>query len=140
MAIKTIVATALVSSLALLAGCSSAPVQQEDPAVLARQLQKLSAAMDAYLLYAPRPAGASEELLLAEGTRNDPGLLAAFSGYRLRLAREQPRALLMVCTRDGKQALMEDVGCTPKLDKRLWEQGNAPCEFTLEIKEACQRR
>lgn len=139
MALKTIVASALAAGL-LLAGCGSAPVKQDDPALLARDLQKLSAAMESYMLYAHRPPGASEELLLAEGTRDNPRLLEAFSGYRLRLAREQPRALLMVCTKDGKQALMEDVGCTPKLDKRLWEQGNAPCEFTLEIKDACQRR
>lgn len=128
-------------ALLLLGGCGSATVKQEDPAVLAKSLGRLSTAMESYLLYEQRPAGASQEVLFSEGTRGQPGLLAEFDGYKLVLAREQARSMILVCTKDGKRALMEDVGCTPKIDRRLWEDGvNAPCEFTLEIKEVCQRR
>lgn len=129
-----------VCALLLLGGCGSATVKQEDPAVLAKSLQRLSAAMESYLLYEHRPPGASQEVLLSEGTRGEPGLLKEFDGYKLVLAREQPRSMILVCTQDGKQALMEDLGCTVKIDRKLGEQSSAPCEFTLEIKEVCQRR
>lgn len=129
-----------VCALLLLAGCASPTVKQEDPNVLAKSLGRLSAAMESYLLYEHRPPGASQEVLFSEGTRGQPGLLEEFDGYRLVLAREQPRSMILVCTRDGKRALMEDLGCTPKIDRKLWEQADAPCEFTLEIKEVCQRR
>jgi len=138
MPIKPITLVAPLCAMLLLGGCST-PVKQEDPALLARSLQKLSATMDTYLLYEQRPPGASQELMLSEGTRDAPGLLREFDGYRLVLAREQPRALLLVCTQDGKQVLMEDAGCTPKIDRRV-ETGNAPCEFTLALKDVCQRR
>lgn len=128
-------------ALLLLGGCGSTTVRQEDPAALAKSLGRLSKAMESYLLYEHRPPGASQEVLFSEGTRDEPGLLKEFDGYKLVLAREQPRSMILVCTPDGKRALMEDVGCTVKIDRKLWEDGvNAPCEFTLEIKEVCQRR
>lgn len=47
---------------------------------------------------------------------------------------------VLVCTRDGTHALLEDAGCTGKLDRKRWQESpSAPCQPTLQIAAVCKR-
>jgi hypothetical protein len=59
-----------------------------------------------------------------------------FAPYQLKVQYQHPYAILLLCTQDGKQALLEDAGCSAKLDRKV--RNEAPCEFTLRVKENCQ--
>lgn len=50
--------------------------------------------------------------------------------------------LLLVCTLDGKRAILQDLGCTPgRVDDRLWETApDHACAFDLPPADACERR
>jgi hypothetical protein len=44
----------------------------------------------------------------------------------------------MLCSRNG-MALMEDAGCTARLDSRLWERVTpVACEFQLRLQDVCE--
>jgi hypothetical protein len=65
---------------------------------------------------------------------------AVVKDYRLKARRFGASYSLLVCTRDGKRAVLEDLGCTPgRVDYRLWETAPAHgCEFD-EHPDACPR-
>ena len=105
---------------------------------LASALTKLSTAVESSVRFKSPPEGISDEDLLAMATQHDPQLLRPFSPYRLKVLREQQHAIVLVCTQDGEQALLEDAGCTAKLDVHLWKITPPKlCAFTLRAEQAC---
>jgi hypothetical protein len=126
--------------LLVLAACgfSSASVNRDEMNARASSLTKLAAAMESYVRYGEPPAGASEAELLAAGTRHDARLLGDLAGLKLRLLSQDRHAVLLVCSQDGERALLEDAGCTGKMDVHRWERDKAPCEFTLAVKTVCE--
>lgn len=110
------------------------PPQDDDR--LAASLINLSAAVDAYFSGADAVSTDSDEEILRRATAHDPTLLTAvFKPYRIRVQRQDPYAVLLLCTEDGKQAVLEDAGCSARLDRRA-EKG-APCKFTLKVGAGC---
>lgn len=106
---------------------------------LASALTKLSSETEAVVRYGTPPANATDEELLKLATKNDPGFLDTFRGYRLRVHSEDRHATVLLCSEDGKRGLLEDLGCTAALDRNLWrEQAAMPCEFTLSVALGCQ--
>jgi hypothetical protein len=123
----------------VLVGCAH-PMASEEATMytLASDLTKLSAAMESAVAHKHPPAELTEEQLLDFATRHDPSLLEPFSNYQLKVVRDTQHALVLVCTKDGQHALLEDASCTSKLDKHLWnENPPRPCEFTLELEATC---
>jgi len=108
----------------------------DNQAELAVRLLNLSAAAEGYFSTLETAPTESEAELLRRATAHDPSLLDELNKYRLRIQYQQKHALLLVCTKDGKQALLEDAGCTARLDRQV--QGEAPCEFTLQAAESCR--
>lgn len=101
-------------------------------------LLMLSQAVEWTLRGGSAPAGLSEEDLLLLATQDDPGLLERFRDYRLRVLRTGGHAAVLVCTRDGRQGLLEDAACSDGLDRHLWrERPPRPCAFTLDPERAC---
>jgi hypothetical protein len=96
----------------------------------------LSAAAEGYFSTLETAPIEDEMEVLRRVTAHDPSLLAALNKYRLRVQYQQKHALLLVCTQDGNQALLEDAGCTARLDRQV--QGQAACEFTLQAAVSCQ--
>lgn len=125
--------------LAMVSACAFTrePDFSEEMFKRASALTKLSAAMEAHIRYGNPLARSSEAALLAEGTMHDPALLANLGDYKIRVLSRDRHALVLVCTKDGDRALLEDAGCTGKMDVHHWEKDKVPCEFTVAIESVC---
>lgn len=120
--------------------CLCPPVNAEKMLELGSSLTKLSTAVESTVRYKNPSAGISDEDLLVLATRQDPGLLRPFDDYKVRVLSQDKHAIVLVCSKDGKNGLIEDVGCSGKLDRHLWEEEpGMPCEFTLSIQLACPK-
>jgi hypothetical protein len=108
---------------------------------LASALTKLSSETEALVRYGNLPPTATEEELLNLATKNDPSFLNTFKGYTLHAFSQDRHVIILLCTEDQEQGLLEDLGCTASLDRNLWkEDAVMPCEFTLSVELGCQQR
>ncbi len=108
---------------------------------LGSSLTKLSRAVEYTVRYGQPVSALSDEALLAQATEQDPTLLMPFKGYVVRVSRQDRHAVVLVCTSDPPQALLEDAGCTARLDKESWRQApGAACEFSLQAAAVCAPR
>ena len=124
--------------LTLLAGCQITRSNDEEMYRLASALTKLSAAAEATVRYENPPAGISEEELLRLATQHDPALLKPFESYFVRVLSRDRHAIVLVCTKDKGQGLLEDAGCSARLDVHLWQaQPPKSCNFTVKVEEVC---
>lgn len=123
----------------LFVGCASVITDENEKMyILASALTKLSSAVESTVRYKSPPEATSDDGLLAMATRHDPQLLTPFAPYQLKVLREERHAIVLVCTRDGKKALLEDAGCTAKFDVYLWQMTPPKsCAFTLSVQEVC---
>lgn len=125
--------------LVLFVTCCSIPAFADDMLELSSALTKLSAAVESTVRYKNPPKDLTNEELLKLSTKHDPDLLQPFSAYLVRVKAQDRHAILLVCSKDGKTGLLEDAGCTAKLDQHLWGKDNPlPCEFTLAASSACE--
>lgn len=133
--------TIYVSILVLVACAHSQPAEEREMLILGSALTKLSAAVESTVRYKNPPAEISDAELLLLATQHDPKLLEPFVDYTIKLLRQARHAILLVCTRDGTRALLEDAGCTAEMDKHLWKDHSARvCKFTLEVQTVCGER
>src|SRR3546814_4559217 len=112
---------ALTLIVLLAAGCARLG-QADDAATmsqLASELTYLSRSVDAQLLEEPAVSALSDNELLARSTEHDPALLSPFKEYELRVLRSGTAAALLVCTKDAARGVLEDAGCTARLDNPL---------------------
>jgi hypothetical protein len=116
------------------------PIPPEEMDTLGGQLILLSRAVAGAVNDDPAgTAGLSDQELLARAATGDPALLPPFARYLLKTHRESGFVSVLVCTRDGTRGLLEDTGCTTKLDAKLWENAAAPCQPTVVLTDACKR-
>jgi hypothetical protein len=112
---------------------------EEKMLTLASALTKLSAAVESTVRYKNPPPGLSDEELLALATQHDPTLLQQFADYTVRIYQENRHSIVLICTKDGDRALLEDTNCTPEVDRHHWEETPPkPCEFTLSVPAVCR--
>ena len=136
---KNIYKIITVLAVCLVTACTTQPSAQEMN-YLASALTKVSAAVDATVRYRRLADGLSESELLQLSTSHDPALLKPFDGLTVRVLRDGRDSAVLVCKARGGKALLEDVGCTSKLDQQRWNSGDVDrCEFTLDIKTICAR-
>lgn len=130
----------IVSIIFFLVACSHKTTYNKETVMpLASSLTKLSTAVESAVRYKNPPENINEARLLIYATEHDPRLVKPFKGYRIRILRQKNHAAVLVCTKDGKFALLEDAGCTGKMDNLLWElQPRKVCEFTINLQEVCQ--
>jgi anti-sigma regulatory factor (Ser/Thr protein kinase) len=127
----------------LVSGCAFAqqPRDAEAMFILARQLVVLTAAVHGYVRYEQSDARLTDAEILANATKHDSSLLPEFGEYLVRVRQEDRNGSVLLCTRDGKQGLIEDVGCTAEPDRHLWQMAQRqPCEFTVNVREVCARK
>lgn len=126
-------------TVCLLAACTTQPTEREMN-YLASALTKVSAAVDATVRYRRTADGLPEAELLRFSTAHDPALLKPFDGLTVRVLRDGRDSAVLVCESRADKALLEDAGCTAKLDQHRWSNGGTNrCEFTIDIKKACAR-
>jgi len=83
------------------------------------------------------PLGGSGEELIRLGVEDDPSLLVPFKGLVVKAKCENKHAIVLVCDPEGKMTLMEDAGCTIKIDYRAEEPERA-CEFSIQSEAVCK--
>ncbi len=106
---------------------------------LGSSLTKLSAAVESTVRYKNPPRGISDQELLKLATQHDPGLLDAFKNYKLRVLQQNRHAVVLVCDKKGKQGLLEDAGCTGRMENQLWQDKKCPCKFTIKPEDICKK-
>lgn len=72
--------------------------------------------------------------LVQQATAFDPKLIEPYKGL---VVRGTIDGVILVCSGDGRRGLFEDAECTDKVDRILWVENNAPCEFTLKLEKVC---
>lgn len=131
---------ALFSILILIAACSfSVADESERYYELASALTKLSSAVEAAVRYEAPPADATDEQLLHMATAHDPGLLEPFATYYLDVLVVNGHAVLLVCEVGQTRGLLEDVGCSARLDRHIWRELQGTCQAVLDVKTVCTR-
>jgi hypothetical protein len=130
---------ALPTAFFMLTGCATQHSEKEMN-FSASALTKLSAAVDATVRYTQIPDGVNGAELLTLSAAEDPTLLEPFKTFKILVRREGRFSGVLVCEADGSAALLEDSGCTAKLDRHAWrEKLTARCEFSLDLSALCQR-
>jgi hypothetical protein len=122
-------------SLLMSSACILRRSQQVKMGGLSSEVTKLSKAVETSVRYSD-VSTINDSELLAKSTEHNPELLKIFSGYFIRIARNDKDVIILICTKDQKRALFEDAGCTPELDKEFLKE-NLKCDFTSKVEIAC---
>ena len=119
-----------------LIGCSSL---EERMYSLAVPTTKLSSTVAAAVRYEGVPPDLNEDELIRRATEHDPTLMAPFKEYKVRAMAPDRHAVVLVCTKDGRQGLLEDAACTDQFDAHHWKtRPDLPCAFTLRPAQICR--
>jgi hypothetical protein len=126
-------------AILLVSGCrDSDAADQEEMLRLASALTKLSTAVDSACRYKDPPQGGGGAELLAYATGHDRALLLPFADYTVKAICDDRHGFVLVCSTEDDLALLEDAGCSARLDSHLWKDGPPKaCEFTLSAQAAC---
>jgi hypothetical protein len=80
-------------------------------------------------------AALNDRDLVIKATAYDEMLLKPYAKL---VVRGRADGVILVCTCDGKRGLFEDAECTDTVDRMVWTDENAPCEFTLKTETLCK--
>jgi hypothetical protein len=131
----------IILATSMLLGACVAPIvaapDAEERGRLSTKMVNLSSAVDTYFTDLSKAPSDSDATILQNATRHDERLLASdFEPYMLKVKYLNPYAVLLLCSKDGTRAIMEDAGCSARLDRQVTNE--APCEFTLLVNQGCQ--
>ncbi len=108
-----------------LAGCLGAQANSDEEYFqLASALTKLSKAVDFVVSFENPSIETTSPELLKLATSNDPSLLKPFEKYSLQVIRKDSSAIILVCTKDGEYAILEDVTCSSTLERHAWQESS----------------
>lgn len=103
---------------------------------LSTKMVNLSSAVDTYFFDLPKAPTDDDLTILRNATQHDKRLLAPdFDPYVLKVQYQNPYAVVLLCSKDGSRAIIEDAGCSARLDRQVTHA--APCEFTLRVSQGC---
>lgn len=113
-------------------GCAHCNAYNEDEmSTLASALTKLSAAVEAKISEAP---DLKDKKLIDLATSHDRRLQEPFADYLLKARIQNGYAIVLVCSKNGSKALLEDGTCTTKFDYPWWkDQIDHPCEISPQL-------
>lgn len=125
-------------TLIFLSGCALCPPvdpQQKLIMQLDDYLIPLSKAVDVIADKLPVDAK-DEEIFSAAVKRNgNPDLLNPFEGYIRKARVEEGTGIILLCSPDGKEGIIEDVTCTTRPD--MHRPTGSPCTYLLDVKKVC---
>ncbi len=125
-----------------LVGCTTlAPdrhYSEQEMRSAAAALSKVAAAAEANLRYGSSPETQSDAAFLADSVAHDPTLMKPLAGYQIKPLRQNGHAIILLCSEDGKTALIEDAGCSAASDRQHW-QDTPPrrCAFSIDTALIC---
>ncbi|MFH1702836.1 MAG: hypothetical protein ABIB41_05315 [Nitrospirota bacterium] len=65
----------------------------------------------------------------------DPELLKPFEGYVRKARIQDGIGVILLCSPDGKEGIIEDVTCTTRPDTH--RPTGSPCDYLLDVKRVC---
>jgi hypothetical protein len=134
--IRCIVFLFVVTSL--VSGCAHCP--PVDPQ------HKLFAQFDDYMIPLAKavdvvidrlPPDAKDDVIFQEVVKRtgNPDILKPFAGYVLRARIDNGFGVVLLCSPDGKEGIIEDAACTTWPDS--FRPTGSPCEYFLDLKRVC---
>ena len=83
-------------------------------------------------------AAMNSDQILEKATEHGKGLLTPFGRMSREVLREGDNVVVLLCDSYRNVALMEDSGCTAKVDNNYMGTSTPPCAFTLAPAELCE--
>jgi len=86
------------------------------------------------------PPNAKDNIIFQEAVKrsNDPNLLKPFEGYILKARIQDSVGVILLCSPDGKEGVIEDVSCTTRPDS--FRPTGSPCDYFLDARRVCLSR
>lgn len=88
------------------------------------------------------PDGATNKSILLKATEGTPYERGDFEDYTFNAKCVSAHAVVLICSKDGAKALIEETACVMGPDKNHWEaKPPVPCDFTIDeryINEKCK--
>ncbi len=95
----------------------------------------LSKAVDVIADKLPPEATDRAILLAAVERSGNLNLLRPFDGYVLKARIQDGTGVILLCSPDGKEGIIEDVTCTTRPDSH--RPTGSPCAYLLDVKRVC---
>jgi len=95
----------------------------------------LAKAVDVLVDHLP-PNAINDEIINAAVDRSgNPKLREPFKDYMLKARIQDGWGVILVCSKDGKEGIIEDVSCTTRPDSH--RPSGSPCVYLLDVKAVC---
>jgi hypothetical protein len=95
----------------------------------------LAKAVDVIVDYLPPDATDAAIFSAAVNRSGNPNLLKPFEGYVLKAQIDNSYGVILLCSPDGKEGIIEDVTCTTRPDSH--RPIGSPCTYMLDVKRVC---
>lgn len=95
----------------------------------------LARAVDAVVDNLPPETKDQEIFTVALERSGNPLLLEPFEGYILKARIQDGIGIILLCSKDGREGIIEDVSCTTRPDSH--RPSGSPCAYLLDVKIVC---
>ncbi|MFZ5584794.1 MAG: hypothetical protein ACOZHQ_02580 [Thermodesulfobacteriota bacterium] len=122
----------------VVSGCAAPSTNQDKYYILAHDVTQTTNQLAGCIRFDNPPTHLSDQELIAFCTRRNPRPAQALNRYAVKVVHDNKDAIVLVCSPDGANALIEDASCTEEIDRNHWKQPS-PCQFTLRLLDACKK-
>jgi hypothetical protein len=129
--------TIFLIAFALISGCALCPPIDPKQKLIMRfddHMIRLAKAVDVVVDKLP-PNAKDQEIFSAVRRSGDPNLLTPFDGYVLKARIQDGIGIILLCSQDGQEGIIEDVTCTTRPD--CHRPSGSPCTYLLDPKLVC---
>ncbi len=119
-----------------LTALESEQLSEKERGDISSRMVNLSRIVDTYFSTLSVPPTEQDEVIINKALENSSDSIdTKFDNYQLHTLYQQGFAVVLLCDKDDKQALMEDAGCSAGVDKQIRQP--ADCKFTLRVAKGC---
>lgn len=125
-------------TITLVSGCAFCPPVDPKQKLIMHfddYMIPLAKAVDVVADKLPPDAKDQEIFLAAVNRSGNPNLLKPFDGYVLKARIQDGVGVILLCSPDGKEGIIEDVTCTTRPDTH--RPIGSPCTYLLDVKRVC---
>lgn len=119
--------------------CATSQGKEREMSKIASFLTKLSSKVESSVRFGNMPDNIQASDILEDINKADPRLMSEFDDYKVMILIQGKLSEVLICSKDKKHGLLEDAGCTGRMDKHLWKlKESHPCNFTLSLEIICR--
>ena len=130
--------TLLLFTVTIITGCALCPPIEPQQKLIMHfddYIIPLAKAVDVVTDKLP-PDAKDQDIFMAAVTKSgNTELLKPFEGYILKARIEEGIGVILLCSPDGKEGIIEDVTCTTRPDSH--RPIGSPCTYLLDAKRVC---